>query len=454
MIRLRPTVISLTMGEVKELERRRLFKRHLEKSMNIDPSHWRQDRPPEEPTPAQFTAVSTKADPEALSYGPEGLPRATSPASSVSSVNDEISCDEGLLPLRRSRRIQARHQVDTEAEERRSQLEANISGVQRRLQAIRLDPPPNSPVNDDFEEPRRPNLPVSATRDPRHPPNNNDGGFVDRGQLTVPAARAPRDPPNNQDGGFVERGQPHEQGLSGSSWMIIDEPSSRPSTPFHATVRAPRDPPNNHEGGFVDSGQPHEQGPPGPVLTMNDEPSSRPSTEFNPAAPSFQPGRPNQASASGTQPQSDGAQDTTTHGPRPRHREMISDSRPPASAPRPSSPGSPSSPTLPLTPSRFQIYNDSLPASSQPQTPQNLPEARHRSRMREFWTAPAGASSSRVAPIRTPATNRVRRLRGHRSPPGLQAPEGFMGLYGGTENIDDSVLFEQASRALDSEAGP
>ncbi|KAM7194872.1 hypothetical protein V8F20_007737 [Naviculisporaceae sp. PSN 640] len=112
--------------------------------------------------------------------------------------------------------------------------------------------------------------------------------------------------------------------------------------------------------------------------------------------------------------------------------------------------GSPSSPSLPRTPSRLQIYDDSLPASSQPQTPQNLPEARHQSLLRAPWTAPPRVFSPRAPLFRTPTTNRARRRRGLPSPPGLQAPQGFMGLYGGTENIDDAVLYEQSSRALRS----
>lgn len=150
-----------------------------------------------------------------------------------------------------------------------------------------------------------------------------------------------------------------------------------------------------------------------------------------------------------TQSRSDDGEGTS-HKFSSRHRERRTDAHHPGDTPRPSSAGGPSSPSLPRTPSRFQIYNDSLPASSQPQTPQNLPEARHQSRLRGSWTVPPRVASPHVAPFRTPTTNRVRRRRGIPSPPGLQAPRGFMGLYGGTENIDDSVLFEESSRALGS----
>jgi len=108
---------------------------------------------------------------------------------------------------------------------------------------------------------------------------------------------------------------------------------------------------------------------------------------------------------------------------------------------------------VPETPRAFRVYDDSLPASSQPQTPQNLPEARHRSRLHGSYTVPARHSAS--YPARTPTTiqprYRSRRLR-NLSPPGLQTP-GFMGLYGGIENSDESVLFEQASREIEQGGG-
>ncbi|KAK1761481.1 hypothetical protein QBC47DRAFT_370240 [Echria macrotheca] len=97
-------------------------------------------------------------------------------------------------------------------------------------------------------------------------------------------------------------------------------------------------------------------------------------------------------------------------------------------------------------PEVFQIYNDALPASSQPQTPQHLPEARHQSRLRGSYTVPARQSSRYV-------TRRPVGLFGRRrpdlSPPGLQAP-GFTGLYGGIENTDDSALFQHGRLDLET----
>ncbi|KAI1474136.1 hypothetical protein F4774DRAFT_401673 [Daldinia eschscholtzii] len=89
----------------------------------------------------------------------------------------------------------------------------------------------------------------------------------------------------------------------------------------------------------------------------------------------------------------------------------------------------------------FRIYDDSLPASSQPQTPLNLPEARHRSRLHGSYTAPLPRAASRSV---------YRASTGHglrdtaNSPSDLEAP-GFRGLYGGRENSEDSTLFYDAS---------
>ncbi|KAI1135309.1 hypothetical protein F5Y05DRAFT_395210 [Hypoxylon sp. FL0543] len=90
----------------------------------------------------------------------------------------------------------------------------------------------------------------------------------------------------------------------------------------------------------------------------------------------------------------------------------------------------------------FNIYNDALPASSQPQTPYNLPEARHRSRLQGSYTAPIPRLASRS--IYQPGTDKGAR-EATSGPSGLETP-GFQGLYGGRENSEDSTLFHEASR--------
>ncbi|KAL7624736.1 hypothetical protein AAE478_006307 [Parahypoxylon ruwenzoriense] len=121
----------------------------------------------------------------------------------------------------------------------------------------------------------------------------------------------------------------------------------------------------------------------------------------------------------------------------------------PSSAPRAarSDLGSPArddelQPTGESGPGRIRIYNDFLPASSQPQTPRHLPEARHQSRLHGSYTAPIPHVTPRSAYRSN--TGRGRRDTAH-SPSGLETP-GFRGLYGGRENTEDSMLFNEASR--------
>lgn len=94
---------------------------------------------------------------------------------------------------------------------------------------------------------------------------------------------------------------------------------------------------------------------------------------------------------------------------------------------------------------QFQIYDDSMPASSQPQTPQHLPEARHQSRFHPSYTAPA--SQRNESPGSVQANTGRRRGTRSDSPTGMETP-GFQGLYGGQENTDDEVMFNRAAQRL------
>lgn len=79
----------------------------------------------------------------------------------------------------------------------------------------------------------------------------------------------------------------------------------------------------------------------------------------------------------------------------------------------------------------LRIYNDSLPASMQPQTPQNLPETRHQSRLLGAHTAPL--------PRRWP-------WRGY--PSSIQTP-GLQGLFDRAENSEEENLYHEASLSPD-----
>lgn len=112
---------------------------------------------------------------------------------------------------------------------------------------------------------------------------------------------------------------------------------------------------------------------------------------------------------------------------------------------RKNQPENPSPATPCKTPGRLRVYNDLLSASIQPQTPLNLPEARHQSRLRGSYTAPARRTPSQST--QTPTTARAQRASGRRrapSPLGIQTP-GFKGLYGGMENLDDAALIAEMS---------
>lgn len=114
---------------------------------------------------------------------------------------------------------------------------------------------------------------------------------------------------------------------------------------------------------------------------------------------------------------------------------------------------SPDRPALPsrdlATPRRsVRVYDDLVSPTRQPQTPEQLPESQHQSRLLGSYTAPISRLRSSQARGRTPATARRLRHRRIPSPAGMRTP-GFEGLYGGHENEDDVVLFEEASQAAE-----
>lgn len=117
----------------------------------------------------------------------------------------------------------------------------------------------------------------------------------------------------------------------------------------------------------------------------------------------------------------------------------------------------------PRTPSRtYQVYNDSLPPSSQPQTPAHLPEARHQSRFHPSYTAPVTRGAARRAgpPIDTadngnregPGLSRLQQLSaplrraGRSASPLGMLQGGVTGLYGGRENGDGEQNWAEGVR--------
>lgn len=109
-----------------------------------------------------------------------------------------------------------------------------------------------------------------------------------------------------------------------------------------------------------------------------------------------------------------------------------------------------------------QVYNDSFPPLSQPQTPANLPESRHRSRWHSSFTMPTRrpgtpsrwARPSLDAGMAPPRVDREGyelrpRHRGSGSPVGMRS-RGFVGLFGGRENGDDEEMLGRGLRELSS----
>ncbi|KAM0168692.1 hypothetical protein ACHAPF_010723 [Botrytis cinerea] len=151
--------------------------------------------------------------------------------------------------------------------------------------------------------------------------------------------------------------------------------------------------------------------------------------------------------------------------PSPRRRRMR-----PRPTPRRDSDAGPRT----YTPSRgYSVYNDSLPAESQPQTPAHLPEARHQSRYHPSYTAPTTRSMGRLGSIlsehgaSTPArpsdpfyqdssqrwmyVTDARRARQRSGSPAGMSDDGFRGLYGGRENGDDEQSWIDGVRARNAE---
>lgn len=138
--------------------------------------------------------------------------------------------------------------------------------------------------------------------------------------------------------------------------------------------------------------------------------------------------------------------------PRAGHLSAISTPEAPAARGSPS-PDRPALPPRDLTTPRrsMLVYDDLLSPTRQPQTPEQLPESQHQSRLLGSYTAPISRLRSSQALGRSPATARRLRHRRVPSPVGIRTP-GFEGLYGGHENEDDAALFEEASQAAEPES--
>lgn len=114
--------------------------------------------------------------------------------------------------------------------------------------------------------------------------------------------------------------------------------------------------------------------------------------------------------------------------------------------------------------SSFMVYDDELSPATQPQTPAELPEARHQSRYHPSFTAPVRRGPFRRRAIDTgedgmnsPTASRrthiTTSIRGGRSlSPSGMIQEGFRGLYGGRENGDEERNWVEGVRSDNAEA--
>ncbi|GAP90112.2 hypothetical protein SAMD00023353_0203720 [Rosellinia necatrix] len=87
----------------------------------------------------------------------------------------------------------------------------------------------------------------------------------------------------------------------------------------------------------------------------------------------------------------------------------------------------------------FRVYDDSLPTSLQPQTPLNLPEARHQSRLHGFHTVPARPLVAR-RPIQRFAASQSGLQDGDE--PLVSTTPDLQRFHSGAENSDDAVAPE------------
>ncbi|KUI58030.1 hypothetical protein VP1G_05327 [Cytospora mali] len=423
MIHLQPTVISLTMSEVKDLETRRRYRRYLQREEN----------------PTSEETVQRKSSPILEPRGPRRTVMFSQNRESSSSPNPP-----GVDPLPSSplERI-----VDNHAEDDEPTPNAPHHGLELTL----IEPEPLASL-DSFDSPSPLDSPSSTGRylsaRPRRPrlfqsPSNSDK-------------------PNDV---VVSYASPFEQHPSPPS---ANDPEATASIRHHPSVSMPSlPPPFSQKPRRISAERTWTR-----TLAIRSRDSL--ASEASPSNPGHQrrrsscrdpielqnDGQPGPSNPSSPQK---GVKATTRllqlcprigyRSPSNSHEDSLAEDGLSPDRPTLPAPGRPTSLARDIitTPRhRIRIYDDVLSPTHQPQTPEQLPEARHQSRLPGSYTAPVSRSRSSGTSGHTPVT--ARRLRHHRqpSPVGMRTP-GFEGLYGGQENEDDGSLFEEASQAREEE---
>ncbi|KAH6851296.1 hypothetical protein B0I37DRAFT_373726 [Chaetomium sp. MPI-CAGE-AT-0009] len=387
MLRPRPSVISLTRADVTEVVHRRRFRRFLE----CEEDNICVDFAPVE-TDTTYKIDRPEASPSRTAQRKTTPKSYNSTRKSSPTMHSEIRHWVTDLPLLLLANKEVGEDVPSPPE---------VSGSQVRYSRTRRNPQRGSDWTLQLcLRPKR-GLPAATA------PAADDGSTGSQDSRENSTGESPGNSQGTKQRGIAVI---HEPGLSSPGLSNVDSPSMRGGETYQAT-------PTRRDGLSGDSTDANLESGAGPSTPQRRLPSE--SLGSPPTAPNAS-NRISRLSFNASDTcQGDGVSSET-------------------SSPSPAF----------MSPGRLRIYNDFLPASSQPQTPQNLPEARHQGRPQGSYTVPARRTSPQ--PPRTQTAIRSRRVwrrRREPSPLGLRTL-GLEGLYGGTENMDDAELVEEMAEDM------